>query len=108
MNDNRNIILGIVLIALGIIIMASIFDFISYDILFDGWWTLLIIIPCSIGLITDENKIPSLFGVIIGIMLLLACQNIISFDFIIKLICPLVLIIAGIRLINKDKFSFKH
>ncbi len=30
--------------------------------LFDGWWTLFIIVPCAIGLITDRDKTGSIIG----------------------------------------------
>lgn len=69
---------------------------------FNGWWTLFIIIPCITGLFKEENKIGNIIGIIIGTMLLLSSQEIISFELIMKLLIPIVFIVIGIGIIFKD------
>ena len=55
MKNLKSIIWGLVLITLGIIIGLNAFEIINVDIFFDGWWTLFIIVPCFIGIITEEK-----------------------------------------------------
>lgn len=90
---------------IGLSIGLNTLDIVSFNILFDGWWTLIIIIPCLIGLINNEDKIGDIIGLLIGVALLLNAQGIISFDIIWKLAAPLILVIIGLSIIlkgNKD------
>ena len=56
MKNFKSIMWGLVLITLGIIIGLNAFEIINVDIFFDGWWTLFIIVPCFIGIITEKDK----------------------------------------------------
>ena len=60
MKKLNNILWGIVLIAVGVIGALNAFNLTHIDIFFNGWWTLFIIVPCSIGLITDHDKVGNL------------------------------------------------
>lgn len=102
-----NILWGIVLIIIGLIIGGNTLGIININIFFDGWWTLFIIIPCFIGLIKDKEKTVSIIGLLIGIALLLGCQNILDFDLIWKLIFPAILVIVGLSIIFKDIIGSK-
>lgn len=101
------ILWGIVLAAVGVIIALSGLGVISLNLFFEGWWTLFIIVPCSIGLITDRDKTGSIIGICIGVLLLLACRKILSFMILWKLILAAVIIIIGLRLIFGSVFSSK-
>ena len=74
----------------------------NINIFFDGWWTLFIIVPCFIGLFKDDEKTGNFIGLLIGVALLLTCQNIIDFHLVWKLAFPTILIIIGVSLIFKD------
>ena len=90
---------------IGLSIGLNTLDIVSFNILFVGWWTLIIIIPCLIGLINNEDKIGDIIGLLIGVALLLNAQGIIRFDIIWKLSAPLILVIIGLSIIlkgNKD------
>lgn len=100
-----NTLWGIVLIIIGTILTLNALEITNINIFFEGWWTLLIIIPSFIELIARENKFWSAIWLIIGILLLLACRDILDFDLIWKLTIPVILILLGINLIFKDKFS---
>ena len=102
MKKYGGLIWGVVLVALGVILAGNATGLFNVDIFFSGWWTLFIIIPCFIGLITDDEKTGSLIGLIVGVLLLLACQDVINFDLIIKLIFPIVILIVGLSLIIKN------
>lgn len=102
-----NILWGIVLIILGLIIGGNILGITHINIFFDGWWTLFIIVPCFISLFKEREKTGSIIGLLIGVALLLGCQNIIDFDMIWKLAFPAILIILGLSIIFKDMFGGK-
>ena len=74
----------------------------NINIFFDGWWTLVIIVPCFIGLFKDNEKTGNIIGLLIGVALLLACQGILKFDLVWKLLFPAILVAIGISLIFKD------
>ncbi len=99
-----NVMWGITLILVGILIGINNLNIAKFNIFFEGWWTLFIIIPFGIGLFTDENKIGNAIGVFIGIFLLLVSRGIVEFDLIWDLILPGILIIIGLTLIFKNYF----
>ena len=80
-----NILWGVVLIIIGLIIGGNALGITHINIFFNGWWTLFIIIPCFIGLFRENEKTGSLIGLLIGVILLLGCQNLLDFDLILKL-----------------------
>ena len=102
MTKVKNIILGLILIAVGVFVALNVFDVIDVDILFDGWWTLFIIIPSFLGLFDKGEKTGNIIGLLIGIGLLLSCQNVIDFDILWKLALPTLLVIIGLSIIFKN------
>lgn len=107
MKKYKNIILGLILIAIGVVWGLVALDIFQFEIFFDGWWTLFIIIPCFVNIFTETEKMPSIIGTLVGVMLLLACQDIISFDILYKLIWPFILVIVGISLLFKTTANQK-
>ena len=107
MNKVEGILWGVVFILIGLVIGGNATGLIDVDIFFDGWWTLFIIVPCFIGLFKEREKTGNIIGLLIGIALLLCCQDILDFDMIWKLALPVVLIIIGISFIFKDTFNHK-
>ena len=107
MKKFESILWGFVLIVLGLILGGNSLGITNIDIFFDGWWALFIIIPSFIGLFKENEKTGSIIGILIGVALLLCCQDILSFEIILKLIFPTILIIFGISMIFKDVISSK-
>lgn len=107
MNKTSNGVWGVILIMLGLILALNALEITSINLFFDGWWTLFIIIPSFVDLFKEKDKTGSIIGLLIGIFLLLACNNIIDFSLIFKLIIPIALIITGISFIYKDNLSSK-
>ena len=97
-----NILWGLALIIVGVLIGLNQFDLININLFFEGWWTLFIIVPCAISFFTTNDKVGDLIGIIIGTLLLLACQDVISFSLILKLLLPVILVIVGISIIYKS------
>ncbi len=108
MKNCRNIILGIILIVVGVWFGLYSTGVVKVNLLFDGWWTLFIIIPSFLGLFDDNNRTGSLIGLIIGVLLLLSCQDLLDFDLVLKLIVPAILVITGISFIFKCKIKNKN
>ena len=77
---------GMALLAVSAVLILNAFGITSIEIFFDGWWTLFIIVPSLIGLFNGHEKTGNIIGLLIGIFLLLACQNILDFDIFWKLI----------------------
>ena len=107
MKSFGNVLWGIVFIVVGLIIGGNALGITNINIFFDGWWTLFIIIPCFIGLFKENEKTGNFIGLLIGVALLLACQNIIDFHLIWKLAFPTILVIIGVSLIFKDTIGGK-
>ena len=107
MKKYKNIVYGIMLILLGIIIALISLDIIHTNLLFKGWWTLVVIIPSIIGLLFDDDKLGNLISLIIGILLLLGVRNIIDYKILLKLFVPILLVTVGLSLILKNILESK-
>lgn len=102
-----SILWGIVLVALGVLLSLRVFNIVNFDLFFSGWWTLFIIVPCFIALITEREKVGSLIGLGIGVVLLLACQGVFAFDLVWKLLLPFIVVVIGLKLIFGNIFNRK-
>ena len=108
MKQIKPIIWGIAIIALGIIFGGNALGLFSLDIFFDGWWTLFIIIPSIVSLITDKDKIMSLGFIAVGVILLLAAQDVFSYDVAWKVILAVFLVAVGLSIIFRSLFHSKN
>lgn len=96
---------GLVIIAVGVCLLLRELNLFNVDIFFDGWWTLFIIVPCAISLVTNDNKVISLLGISIGVLLLLGEQDVLERSMAHHLIVPVVLIFVGLHCLCKGVFS---
>lgn len=101
MKKARNIIWGVVLLAVGVVIALNALGVTDVSLWFDGWWTVFIIIPCLIGLVTEKDKAGNIVGLCIGAVLLLCAQDILDFSLVWKLIIPAIIIVIALKLIFK-------
>lgn len=99
MKKIKSILWGVLLIAAGVLFALKVLNIIDFNVFFDGWWTLFIIVPCAIGIFTESDKLGSIIGVATGVFLLLCCQDVLSFELVRKLFVPIVIIIIGIKLV---------
>lgn len=100
-----DIMWGLILIIIGVILGGNALDIFNINLFFDGWWTLFIIVPTFIGLVTEKDKTGNIIGLIIGLFLLLACRGLFDFKLIWKLIFPLIFVIIGLSLIFKNNIN---
>jgi len=105
LKTGKSIIWGIVLVVVGVLLGLKSLDIVDINIFFDGWWTLFIIVPSFIRLFTDDDKTGSILFLIVGILLLLAAQDLISYKMFGKLIFPLIIIMIGLSLLFKNMFN---
>ena len=103
-----SIVWGIVLVAAGVIFALNSLDITNIDVFFEGWWTLFIIIPCTISLFTDRhNIVGNLFGIALGVFLLLCARGILSYSMIWKLLLPIIVVVIGLNMLLKGLFGRK-
>lgn len=79
----------------------------DFDLFFDGWWTVFIILPCLASMIQSGVHIPQLIGLSVGVILLLSEQDILPDGLIWKLVVPVVLLAIGIKLIFGFRRGFR-
>ena len=99
MKKANGLILGLVLIALGVIWGLNAMGIAQIDLFFNGWWTLFIIVPCAVGLFTEREKTGNLVGIGLGVVLLLCCWEILSFSLVWKILLPAAVVIVGVKIL---------
>ena len=97
-----SIILGVLLIAVGIILVGNYFAFWNINLFFKGWWTLFIIVPSIYGLIESKFNTGSFLVISIGVILFLAARDIIKWSDVGKIFLPLCVIAVGFTVIYKS------
>jgi len=107
MKKISSVIWGIVLIAAGALFALNALNITNIDVFFDGWWTLFIIVPCTVGLFTEREKTGNIIGIAIGVFLLLCCQDILSFSMLWKLLVPVIIVIVGLKMVFTGLFGNK-
>lgn len=105
MSKFTSLLWGLVLIMVGVILGCNATGLTNINIFFDGWWTLFIIVPCFIGLFNDNDKTGSIIGIVIGIFLLLCCQDVLNFEMFWKLLIPCILVVIGLSIVLKNAFG---
>lgn len=106
MKKTKGIIWGVFIIALGILWgLKEANVIVLSNLYFDGWWTLFIIIPSVIGLITEKNKKGSLICLAVGLALL-ANEYFDLWRFK-NYLLPLIIVIIGASVIVGNIFDKK-
>lgn len=82
---------GIALIVIGIGFGGEALGLWNFEVFFNGWWTLFIIVPCLINMFESGIKRSNTIGLTIGSLLLLSSWNVIPEE----LVVPLLLVVIG-------------
>ena len=90
---------GIIFLLGGLAYVGSIIFGYNFNIFFTGWWTLFIIIPSFISILSNGPRGFNIGSISIGIVLLLEQQNVISIEYLGKLIVAIVILCIGLSLI---------
>ena len=86
---------GVALLIIGIGFGGEALELWNFEIFFNGWWTLFIIIPCLVNMFESGVKRSNTIGLTIGGLLLLSSWNVMSEE----LVVPILLILIGVVLI---------
>ena len=97
MNRNNKVIWGTALVLCGIAWIVCIC--LHINVLFDGWWTMFIIVPSLCGLLGHNDKTGPAIGLGVGVLLLLAEQNVIDWDMFWKIGLAVLVIALGLGMI---------
>ena len=104
-----SIIWGIILVAAGVIFALNALEITNIDVFFKGWWTLFIIIPCAVNLVSERDDIMgNLFGIALGVFLLLCARDVLDYSIIWKLLLPVFVVALGLKLLIKGIFGRKY
>ena len=95
----NRILWGIVLVSVGVLLGLNALNVLTFDLFFKGWWTLFIIVPSIIGLLTDKHKWGALIGLLFGVFFLLCAWDILAYDLLWKLALPIVAVLVGLSLL---------
>lgn len=107
MKKISNILWGLVFIAIGLIWGINALGIAHINIFFEGWWTLFIIVPSLIEIVKKPKDTGNYLFFLLGLVLLLAARDIISFGLILKLILPIMFVCVGLSIIFKGSKNSK-
>ncbi|MBU5487703.1 cell wall-active antibiotics response protein [Clostridium sp. MSJ-8] len=96
-NKLGNILWGLLFIIIGVGLGGNALDLWDFNLFFDGWWTLFIIIPSIISMIQNGPNTDNIIALCIGIFLFITCLDCLPMEILKKLIIPIILVIVGIR-----------
>lgn len=97
--NKRNLFWGIVLIVVGILFLGRNMNWWNFSIFFEGWWTLFLIVPSIISLVRKESMGTSFLILVLGVLMLLASQNVIEWSTIWKVFLPIIIMVVGLSII---------
>ncbi|MFV0425196.1 MAG: permease prefix domain 1-containing protein [Bacilli bacterium] len=105
-NKLSKLLWGAFLIALALSGLFSLIFGRGFNMFFDGWWTMFLIIPGLIGIATKENKQWSYFLLVIGIILLIQSTSYLDFDWLWPVAIIISLLVIGFKMLLYDKSIF--
>lgn len=100
------ILVGIGLVLAGLTWILSVLGIVTVNFFFPGWWTLFIIIPCFLNLFTDHDRTGSVFGILLGVVMLLCAQGILLWGDFWKFALAGLLILIGLKFIFGQSWVF--
>lgn len=100
-----NQFIGIIFLALGIVLaLKAVIGFGSF-LLFDGWWTLFIIIPAVYSIVKKGLNKKNGSIAIVGVLLFVNCRTGFLGVIFSKMFVPIILLAIGYRLLSNNHSS---
>lgn len=90
------IIIGLIVIAIGVAYAGDILEFWDVKFSFAGWWSLFVIVPAIVSMISGGINMFNVIIAGVGILLLIGAQGVLPNNAGYKLIFPYVIIIVGL------------
>lgn len=101
-------VFGIAFIVLGVLYGLNAFSIWSFNIFFNGFWTLFIIIPSVISILKNGFSTGSTICLALGSIWLLSAQGFLNDGVAGKLIFPMILVVIGINIVRKNLFQREY
>ena len=99
MKQTYKIVIGLALIAAGVLWILNILGVLTFEFSTKGWWALFIIVPCLFGLASDRDKVGPCIGIGIGVLLFLAARDVISWNMMWQIGLALMIIGFGVQML---------
>lgn len=100
MKRNLSVLLfGVILLIAGFCYLGSIFFDYSFTIFFDGWWTMFIIVPAFISMLSNGPRSVNIGALLIGVFLLLVQLDFIPSRYLGEYLLALIILYIGVALI---------
>lgn len=94
-----SILWGALFIVAGLGFAGNAFNLWNFDLFFDGWWTLFLIVPAIVSMIENKPNTGNTILLIAGVLLLLTAQDIIRGELVSKLFWPFILVLIGLSIL---------
>lgn len=99
-----NVLWGLIFIAIGIGVAGSMAGLWELYPFFNGWWTLLIIVPAVTSVIGNGLRIANTVCLVVGLALLACCRGYLPWEAMYQLLVPVVFIVIGCVMVVKNLF----
>ena len=99
-----SVLWGLILIAVGIGIVGAMAGAWEFHLFFDGWWTLIFIIPAVLSIIEHGIRVGNTIGLVLGVALLSCCQGWLPWEVLSRMLVPTVMILIGGVMVFKNLF----
>ncbi|MDP2843018.1 MAG: LiaF-related protein [Acetobacterium sp.] len=104
-NRVGNLLWGLLLVVIGLGFAGNVFGLWNFELFFNGWWTLFIIIPCAISMVQNGVQLWNTIGLGIGVLLFVSAQGFFNGELLGDLIFPIIIVAIGLSIIFKDRLS---
>jgi len=95
------VVLGVALVAAGIVLSGNAFGWWNADLFFDGWWTPFLIVPGLVSLLGQDPKVANVILLGVGALLLADAQRALGDVSAWSLMMPIVLVAVGATVLWK-------
>ncbi|SET48367.1 LiaF transmembrane domain-containing protein [[Clostridium] polysaccharolyticum] len=100
-NRISSFVWGALFIVAGVGFVGNAFWNWNFQIFFDGWWTLFLIVPSAVSIFRNGPKPFAVTMFIIGVLIMLSSLGYFDYTVIEKLILPIIFIVLGVSIISK-------
>jgi len=100
-----NVLWGLLLVAVGLGFAGNVFGLWNFELFFNGWWTLFIIVPCVISIFQNGVRLWNIIGIGIGVLFLVSAQGYFNRQLVGDLIFPIIIVAIGLSIIFKDQLA---
>lgn len=104
-NRVGNLLWGLLLVVIGLGFAGNVFGLWNFELFFNGWWTLFIIIPYAISMVQNGVQLWNTIGLGIGVLLFVSAQGFFNGELLGDLIFPIIIVAIGLSIIFKDRLS---